>query len=180
MEQHRQEEEALPQPERPLAGAGGDDLQRAVGRRDRHVGGVETQRGRAVEVEIDVVDQMQAPQQRHFMGQHVPEIDSVIEHQERHRVAPPGRERKPLRQADAPPFHHAGERLHQRRLDELHHRQRAGAEHDVAQAALRLVLGRFTQPPSPFGQHDPERRGGHQGRGEQGTQLGHPARTARR
>lgn len=61
VEQHRQEEEALPELERPRAGAGGENLQRAVGRRDRHVGGVEAERGGAVEVEIDVVDQVEAP-----------------------------------------------------------------------------------------------------------------------
>lgn len=173
MEQNGQEEEALPGLERPRAGAGGQDLQRAVGRGDRHVGGVKAKRGAGVEVEIDVMDQVKAPEDGDFVRQDMPEIDAVIHHQKGDRVATPGRQGQPLRQADAPTLDGAGQRRDERRLEPLHHRQRAGAEDDIADAAFGLGLRRRAKPPAPLGQHDPNRGDTHQGRREQGAELGH-------
>lgn len=144
MEQDGEEEEALPRVECPRAGTGGQDLKRAVRRRERHVGGVKAEGGAGVEVEVDVMDQMEAPEDGHFVRQHVPEIDAVIHHHEGHRVASPGRQGQPLRQADASPLDEAGQRGDERRLDQLDNRQGTGAEDDVADATLRLPLGRRT------------------------------------
>jgi len=173
VEQDGQKEEPLPELERARARAGGEHLERAVGRRDRHVGSVEAERGRAVEIEVDVVDQVEPPQERHFVGQDVPEIDAVIHQQEGGGVTDPGRRRQPLREAETPPLDETGERLDQRRFDELYDGQRAGAEDDVADGALRLCLGRLAQAPLPLGGHDAEDRRRHQGGGQHSSQSGH-------
>ena len=136
---------------------------------------METQRGAGVEVEIDVMNQVKAPKDREFVRQDVPEIDAVIHHQERNDVTAPGRQRQPLRKADAAPFDEAGERGDDRRLEQLHRAERTGAENDVADAALRFGLGRLTQTPAPLGQQDRDCGGTHEGRGEQGAEFGHVA-----
>lgn len=48
---------------------------------------VKTQRGGAIHVDIHMVHQMESPQERHLMRQHVPEIDRVIHPQHRQSVA---------------------------------------------------------------------------------------------
>ena len=173
MKQHRQKEATLPEFERPRTGTGGQHLQDAIRGRDRHVGGVEAERGGAIKVEVDVVDQVKAPQDRQFMGQDVPEIHAVIQHQDGHGVAGPGREWQPLREANAPPLDHARQRLDQRRLDQINHGQRPGPKNDVAQSSLRFGLGRRAQTPAAFGQHDAD-RGRHHDRRED-PHLGHSA-----
>lgn len=121
------------------------------------------------------MDQVEAPEDGQLVGQDVPEINAVIHHQERDRVAAPGWKRQPLRHADAAPLHEAGERGHEWGLEHLHHGERAGTEDDVADAALRLGLGRGAQTPAPLGQQDPDGGGTHEGRGEQGAEFGHVA-----
>ena len=96
MEEDGEEEEGLPEFEGAGAGAGGDDLEGAVGGGDGHVDGVETQRGAGVQVEVDVVDLVEAPEEREFVGQDVPEIDAVIEHEDGGGVAGPGGQREAL------------------------------------------------------------------------------------
>lgn len=166
MKRDREEEEALPDRQGARAGAGRHHLQRAVGRGDRHVGSVEPQRRAGIEVEIDVVDQVEAPQPGNLVRQDVPKIDAVIHQQDGDRVTAPGRERQPLRQADAAPLHEAGQRRDDRGLERLHHRQRACAEDDVADAAFGLALGPRAKRPAPLGQQDAKDSGAHQGRGE--------------
>ena len=175
MERDREEEEAFPDRQGTRAGAGRHHLQRAIRRGDRHVGSVEPQRRAGVEVEIDVVDQVEAPQPGKLVRQDVPKIDAVIHQENGDRVTAPGRQRQPLREADAAPLHRAGQRRDDRGFERLHHRQRACAEDDVADAALGLALGPCPKRPAPLGQQDAGNSGAHQGRGEQRAELGHLA-----
>ncbi len=107
------------------------------------------------------------------MGQDVPAIDSVIQQQNGSGVAGPGRKWQPLREADASPLDHARQRLDQRRFDGMHHGQRPGPKDRVAETALGFGLGRCTQAPAAFGQHDADR--GRDRDGREDAQLGHGA-----
>src|SRR5207248_1273385 len=76
----------LPDREGERGHADHEHLRRAPGDRDDELRAVEAERRRGVEVAIDVVDQVEAPEPGDAMGEHVPDVERVVhEHEgERH------------------------------------------------------------------------------------------------
>src|SRR5207245_2098597 len=77
-EEGRDEERRLPDREGERGHADHEHLRRAPGDRDDEFRAVEAERRRGVEVAVDVVDQVEAPEPGDAVGEHVPEVERVV------------------------------------------------------------------------------------------------------
>jgi hypothetical protein len=81
VEQDRKQQEALPAEQHLRINADQHNLRDSVRYRKRDLPEMETQSGRRIQIQINVMYGMKAPEQRHAMMQYVLEIESVIKQQ---------------------------------------------------------------------------------------------------
>src|SRR5581483_1257787 len=81
MKEDRHEQHELPEPERACRYAEEQDLQRAIEDRERMLAKMEAQSGRAVEIAVDVMHDVEAPQKSDAMAEKVPDPERVVEQQ---------------------------------------------------------------------------------------------------
>lgn len=152
VKQDGQEEPTLPDPQCSRTGSDQPHLEEAVWDRNRHVGGVEAQRRTAIKVEIDVMDQVEAPKKGRPVRRHVPEVHSVVHQQESQHVPAPSRQRQLLDEPAPAALRPFGERLRQRRLQQPDRRHARRPERQVARDAPDRRLRRRAQGPAAFGE----------------------------
>src|SRR5713226_3569719 len=101
MEQDRREEDRLPQPQRLRIDADEDHLRSAYRDRQRQLSEVKAQRRRGVEVAIDVVHEMESPEERNAMTRPMPPPQRVVEKDDGEERFDPPRPLHEAQQADA-------------------------------------------------------------------------------
>ena len=106
---------------------------------------METQRGRGIHIEIDVMDLMKTPEKRHPMSQDVPEIKRVIEERDRERHFQPGRQRNQFEQPEAPLFHPAGQWPNEWLLRQLQADRADRRDREIARVAAQLRFHRAAE-----------------------------------
>jgi GGDEF domain-containing protein len=132
MEQDRREEDRLTQPERLRIDADDDHLRRADRNRKRQLAEVKAQSRRGVEIAIDVMDEMESPDERHAVTRPMPPPQRVVEQDDRQQPFEPAGPLHQLQKSDAIPHDPSRNRLQKRRLHERHEGKRDAAGREVA------------------------------------------------
>ncbi len=116
------------------------------------------QAGGGVEIQIDVMHRVEAPQQRRVMVHAVPEIQRVVEQQETEHDAHGARHRQQPQQSKPAALSQPLHRRHDRKL--ARRRRRAGeqADRQVPADALRPRLRLPPQRPPPLGDEQGAKR----------------------
>src|SRR5262245_53049188 len=118
---------------------------------------MESQARRRVQIAIQMMDRMKAPEERRAMVEPVPEVERVVEQQEPEDDSQRLREAEPAKQSEPPPF---GQRLNRRHDRQFGRRRRAGSEQadrHVANDAFGSGFALRPQRAQPF--HHGERAG---------------------
>ena len=84
MKQNREKDDVLPEVECVGWDADCGNLHRTPWNRERELAGMEAECGRCVEIAIDMMNQMKPPQTGDAMGEHVPQVEGVVEEDDRH------------------------------------------------------------------------------------------------
>jgi len=110
MKHDGEHEQSLVNGESPGSYSDENDLCRAPRHRSGELAEVEAQRGGCVEIEIGVMDGVIPPERRHFVLEHVPDVESVIEEQNAKGGFKPSRQPHALQQPVPAPLHQSCER----------------------------------------------------------------------
>src|SRR5919198_1671369 len=101
VEDDRKDEQLLPEAQRFAVDAEPQDLERAKTGRKRKLAEMKTNSRGAVEIEIEMMHSVEAPQERHAMVQAVPDVERVVKQQEPEDEAERARQRKPTQESEA-------------------------------------------------------------------------------
>ena len=162
VEQHLGGGERRPQRQRAPRHADQRHLRRSPGHRPEHLGGVEAQRGRGVEVGVGMVRAVPAPEPRHAVQQHVPGGERGVHQRQRGDGAQAPRQ--PRRDAPAAAFGEVGDAAGDRRAGDGDGHRRGGAAERVARHAGGLRRGALAQRPAALGEQQRAEQAGQQQR----------------
>jgi hypothetical protein len=111
MKKDRYEEDGLPEPQGLRIDADEEHLRGAHRNRQCQLAEIETQSRRRIQIAIDVMDEMKAPEKRDAMAGPMPPPERVIHQHDGEGDFQPARETRHLQQADVLPHDPRGERL---------------------------------------------------------------------
>src|SRR5262245_14492751 len=145
MEENRDEEQDLKEQVPGGVNPEHDDLSGTKGDREDQLSRMEAQGRRGVQVAVDVVDEVKAPEPWHAVSQPMPVPERVVEEQDTGRDDERGRQLGKTEQTDAVLLGPFEERRQERRLEQAHHRKPKNGQHRVAAEVPRPGLDDGTE-----------------------------------
>lgn len=166
MEEDAGDEPGLPEEVSGRREADEQDLRRAPGNGREQFAEVEAERGGGVEIEIDVMDKVESPEERHAMREDVPEVHGVVHQDERGDDFESARKRAKANQPDAAAFGKAREANRDGAFGELHGDGAHGGHGEIPDFAGDTRLDRAAQRTAALDPVDGDEAGGEQNRGD--------------
>src|SRR4051794_20312180 len=108
---YREKREGLPNGEREWRDPNHHDLPGAPAGRQAKLAGVKAQRGRSIQIKINVMCDVETPQERQAMREHVPQVQGVVHQDNSCRHFQPLRKVDALDETPIAPFYKGCERL---------------------------------------------------------------------
>jgi hypothetical protein len=160
VEEHGEEEGGLPSSQRFGGNADEDDLRDPPGHGGDHLAGMEAHGRRGVQVEVGVVDGVEAPQRCPAMEQDVPHPQRVVEQEEGERALQRARQAQARDEPPPPALHERGHAPRQRAVRDLHGGGGRGREREVAAPVTSLRLDASPQRTSLLAEGEKTEDGG--------------------
>jgi hypothetical protein len=112
--------------------------------------GMEAECGRRVEIAIDMMNQMKPPQPGDAMREHVPQVEGVVEEDDRQNEMKRRWKATHIQQSVATPLDHPGQRLYDRSFEEIDRRRGGAREYHIARHVTPLRFAGAPQGATPF------------------------------
>ena len=129
--------------------------------RERELAGVEAECGGSVEITIDMMNEMEPPQPRDPMREHVPHVQGVVEEDDRQNEMQRRWQPTHVQQSVATPLDHLGQRLDDGPLEQIDRRCSGAREYDIARHVTPLCFADMPQRTTPLECGEHHERAGH-------------------
>jgi len=114
------------------------------------------ERGRRIQIAIDMMNQVEPPQPGDAVRQHVPHVQAVVEEDDRQHEMQPRRQTTRIQQPGTTPLDYVCEWLDDGAFEQIDGRRGGAREHDIARYMAPFRLADTAQRTTPFegGEHD--------------------------